>query len=617
MSNARVLAVDLGKTGCRLTLHAPEGVREGEGPGVVGLAGVDGVRQVESAVERAARDAGLGSDDRVDVVSIGLVGYHAAASLREELGRRLARRWAGIVVLASDVTTTHVGAFDGGPGVVMAAGTGAVALALDEDGRSAIRDGWGFLLGDDGSGYAVGRAGLRAALSQVEGRAGGSAALAEKAQARWGELVSVPAVVHGDEHPARVVASFARDVLAAAQEGDEIARQIWIDAGRALAETALAAREAVGAELPVSLAGGLAGAGEILTESFAAAVGSGVQAAVGSSLDGARRLGELVLGDGIPTHLRELLTVVESAGAPAGSGLGRLATEGAREDLLDLDQRSTADVLRELWTAEATVPTALLTLVPEVAEVVDEVADRLAAGGRMFYVGAGTPGRLAYVDAGELPPTFGTDPELVQALTAGGTKALLRAAEGAEDDADAGERAVLDADVGAGDVVVGLTASGRTPFVISALQAAKARGALTVGMSGNAGAEVSGFADHAIEVVTGPEVISGSTRLMAGTAQKLFLNALSTATMIRLGKTYGPYMVDMRATNHKLRHRAIRMVTRVTGCSADEAERALEQADWSTKVAIVTLLRSVSPADARGLLEDNRGSVRAALEVEA
>ncbi|GGK60456.1 hypothetical protein GCM10011509_06010 [Ornithinimicrobium pekingense] len=614
-----MIAVDLGKTGCRLRASGPDGrTREGAGPGAVGLAAADGVQQVCRAVDAAARDAGLGAADRAEVLVVGLVGYHAASARRDQLGQRLLRRWASQVVLTGDVATTHVGALGGRPGAVVAAGTGAVALAVDDAGRSAVRDGWGFLLGDDGSGYAVGRDGLRAALLHVEGRPGGSAALAGRARDRYGDLASLPSVVHSAAHPSRLVAGFVPDVVAAAREGDGVSAGILEEAGRALARTGLAARAAVDAALPLCLAGGLVGAGAPLTTSFAQAVGGEVVAPRGGALDGAVRLGEMVRAGEVPAYLQDLLSVHGDGGAGPVSltgDLDELSTEGVRLDLMDLEERGTEAVLRELWSAEATVVPALLELVPHVAPVVDAVVERLRRGGRMFYVGAGTPARLAFVDASELPPTYGTDRSLVVALPAGGTESFLAAKEGAEDDRAAGRSVVEDAGVGADDVVVGLTASGRTPFVVAALQEAGRRGALTVSFAGNRDAEVSRWAQHALEVETGPEVISGSTRLKAGTAQKLFLNALSTTTMVGLGKTYGPYMVDMQASNDKLRERAVRMVRQVTGCPRARAEQALEEAGWHTKTALLMVLQDLGAGRAREALHRAEGSVREALRV--
>ncbi|MFK5689254.1 N-acetylmuramic acid 6-phosphate etherase [Ornithinimicrobium sp. LYQ92] len=630
------LAVDLGKTGCRLLLTSAQGQRHGEGPGAVGLAAADGVEQVCRALRAAADDAGLTPGMRVDVLSIGLVGYHAASARREELAARLRQDWADLVVLAGDVTTTHAGAFGGGPGVVVAAGTGAVALAADAHGRTAVHDGWGFLLGDDGSGYAVGRAGLRAALAHREGR-GGSAALAQAAQGRFGDLAGLPAVVHSADHPSRLIASFAPDVADLARGGDVEAMGIWQQAGVTLAATGRACRDALDPSLPVCLAGGLAAVGDLLTVPFADALGEGtVVTPAGDSLAGALMLGRAAWDGELPPALAGEDTVTVVRGAPRASvaashsavdgshaapeaaadvtsGIGRLGTEGVREDLLDLDQRPTEAVLRELWEAESTVAPALLRVAPDVAAAVDAIAARLRAGGRLFYLGAGTPGRLAFVDASELPPTYGTPADLVKALPAGGVEAMVLAREGAEDDADSGAAVIEREQVGPDDAVVGISASGRTPYVIAGLREAGARGALTVAVSNNPGAEASAGVDHAIEVPTGPEVISGSTRLKAGTAQKLLLGALSTAVMVRLGKTHGPFMVDMQASNVKLRDRAVRMVARVTGCGTDHAEQALEDAGWSTKVAIVMVLTDTSPEQARAALEQGDGSVRGAL----
>ncbi|WP_139720968.1 N-acetylmuramic acid 6-phosphate etherase [Serinicoccus chungangensis] len=641
-----LLAVDLGKTGARGRWRSGGEVREAAGPGVVGLAAADGVEQVVGVVRSLTGALGL-DGSRVGVLAVGLVGYHAASARREALAAALLDQVADTVVLTGDVTTTFVGAVGDRPAVVVAAGTGAVALAADGAGRTAVRDGWGFLLGDDGSGYAVGRAGLRAALEHRDGR-GGSAALERAATRRFGDLAGLPSAVHSAEHPSRLVASFARDVADAARAGDDAAVRIWAEAGAALARTAVAARDAVDPGLPVCLAGGLAEVGPLLTEPFAAAVGGTVLPAAGTSLDGAETLARQAWSGGPGTVLADQVTVTSRTGrvagtlrttpepaddTPSGTGhavgtlrttpepaddtrvevIGALATEGVRDDLLDLDERDTGSVLRELWEAEATVAPALLQVVPTVAAAVDDIADRLRGGGRMFYLGAGTPGRLAFVDASELPPTYGTPAELVRALPAGGVEAMVQAREGAEDDGPAGAAMVREAGVGPQDVVVGISASGRTPYVLHGLAAAAEVGALTVAVSNNEGARASAGADHAIEVPTGPEVISGSTRLKAGSAQKMLLGALSTAVMVRLGKTHGPFMVDMQASNIKLRDRAVRMVQRVAGCDAAAATAALEESGWSTKVAVVQLLGGVPSDQARTALAEGDGSVRGAL----
>lgn len=299
--------------------------------------------------------------------------------------------------------------------------------------------------------------------------------------------------------------------------------------------------------------------------------------------------------------------------ADASVDLGLLGTEGARADLADLDARPTRELVDLITAEDATVPGAVAAAAPALSAAVDAIADRLRRGGRLVYVGAGTPGRLALVDASECPPTFGSDPAQVQAVMAGGDSAMAEAAEGAEDDADAGAAAVEGLGVGPDDAVVGISASGRTPYVLAAVEAARAAGALTVGVACNPDAELSSHCDIAVEVVTGPEVLSGSTRMKAGTAQKLVLHTLSTATMVRLGKTYGNLMVDVRPTNEKLRARARRIVVAATGVDDRTAADALVAAGWHAKTAIVALLADVDVAEARERLERADGHVRSAL----
>jgi len=243
--------------------------------------------------------------------------------------------------------------------------------------------------------------------------------------------------------------------------------------------------------------------------------------------------------------------------------------------------------------------------VPRIAAAAEAIAARLECGGRLIYAGAGTPGRLGVLDAAECGPTFGTD--LVRGVIAGGPAALTEAIEGAEDAFDPADLA----DLTAADALVGITASGRTPYVLGALEHARAAGALTVAIVNNPGSEA--FADVVIELLTGPEVLAGSTRLTAGTAQKVVLNALSTSVMIALGKAYGPRMVDVRATNAKLRRRAVRMVRDAAGVDEEAATAALAAAGGHAKTAIVALLAGVDAAEAAVRLDRARGRVRDAL----
>ncbi|GGQ94430.1 N-acetylmuramic acid 6-phosphate etherase [Streptomyces flaveolus] len=295
------------------------------------------------------------------------------------------------------------------------------------------------------------------------------------------------------------------------------------------------------------------------------------------------------------------------------SQLETLTTEAFRPELAEIDRMSTLDIARVMNGEDATVPAAVAARLPEIAAAVDAVAARMSRGGRLVYAGAGTAGRLGVLDASECPPTFNTEPGQVVGLIAGGPEAMVTSVEGAEDSAELA-RADLDAlALTADDTVVGVSASGRTPYAIGAVEHARALGALTVGLACNAGSALAAAAEHGIEVVTGPELITGSTRLKAGTAQKLVLNMLSTITMIRLGKTYGNLMVDVRASNEKLRARSRRIVALATGAEDEEIERALAATDGEVKHAILTLLADVDGPTAARLLEDSDGHLRAAL----
>ena len=287
-------------------------------------------------------------------------------------------------------------------------------------------------------------------------------------------------------------------------------------------------------------------------------------------------------------------------------------TELRNPDTTEIDQMSTLDILRTINAADSTVPAAVAAALPDLARLVDHAVAALQAGNRVHYVGAGTSGRLAVLDAAELVPTFNIPADWFVAHHAGGPDALLRAVENAEDDADAGgERIVEHAEPG--DVVVGLTASGRTPFVIGALAAARRLGAVTALVSANPGAPANLDVDVAIAVDTGPEVIAGSTRMKAGTAQKLVLTAFSTTTMVRFGRTYSNLMVSMRATNAKLRGRTLRILQEATGAPEQACADALAGASGDLKVALVHLLSGADPQRSADALFEAKGHVRTAL----
>ncbi len=293
--------------------------------------------------------------------------------------------------------------------------------------------------------------------------------------------------------------------------------------------------------------------------------------------------------------------------------LRHLATEATDSTLDDIDLVPTLEAAQRMNALDRSVPAALEPCLPAIALAADSIAAAFARGGRLVYVGAGTPGRLGVLDASECPPTFGTDPSQVVGLIAGGQVALTTAVEGAEDDEEAAVRDLDALGLTADDVVVGISASGRTPYVIAAILEARRRSALSVSVACNADSAAGREADIAIDVVVGPEFIAGSTRLKAGTAQKLVLNMLTTLAMVRSNKTYGNRMVDVRATNAKLVARAFSLVQDVTGASDPVVSSALDDADGEVKTAIAVILTGSSASVVRSRLVAADGSLRAVL----
>ncbi|MFJ4779358.1 N-acetylmuramic acid 6-phosphate etherase [Streptomyces sp. NPDC088762] len=302
-----------------------------------------------------------------------------------------------------------------------------------------------------------------------------------------------------------------------------------------------------------------------------------------------------------------------TAHAALRAQLDTLTTEAFRPELAGIDRLSTLEIARVMNAEDATVATAVGGQLEAIAAAIDAISVRMARGGRLVYAGAGTAGRMGVLDASECPPTFNTDPAQVIGLIAGGPSAMVKAVEGAEDSKELAAHDLTALHLTPDDTVIGISASGRTPYAIGAVEHARTRGALTVGLSCNAGSALAAAADHGIEVVVGPELLTGSTRLKAGTAQKLVLNLISTITMIRLGKTYGNLMVDMRSSNEKLRARAHRIVALATGAPDEEIEAALTATGGEVKNAVLVILGAVDAPAAAGLLSAARGHLREAL----
>lgn len=296
------------------------------------------------------------------------------------------------------------------------------------------------------------------------------------------------------------------------------------------------------------------------------------------------------------------------------SELDKLISEKRNPKTMHIDLLPTLDILQQINNEDRGVPDAVERVIHAIAAAVEKIVIAFQRGGRLIYMGAGTSGRLGVLDASECPPTFGVPASMVVGLIAGGPDALTRAIEGAEDDEQGGKAALEEINLAANDVLVGIAVSGRTPYVIGGLNYAKEIGATTVSLSCNPGSIIDTIADIAISPAVGPEVLTGSTRLKSGTAQKLVLNMLTTASMIRIGKSYQNLMVDVRASNKKLALRAVRIVVQATGCPAEEARSALHETDYNVKLAIMMLLSGLPVTQASKALEEAGGFLREAIK---
>ena len=297
--------------------------------------------------------------------------------------------------------------------------------------------------------------------------------------------------------------------------------------------------------------------------------------------------------------------------------LKKIATEQRNPDTMNIDVLSTLDMVKLINREDHKVAQAVGQVTDKIAQAVDVIADRLSRGGRLIYCGAGTSGRLGVLDAVECPPTYSTEPEMVQGLIAGGYPAIFKAVEGAEDSKELGIQDLKNIAFSAEDVLVGIAASGRTPYVLGAMEYAKELGAVTVSVTCCPGSALDAFADIGIAPAPGPEVVTGSTRMKSGTAQKMVLNMLSTGAMIKLGKVYGNLMVDVKPSNEKLIRRCVTIVCAATDCDEATAVAALEACDYRPKTAIVMILCGLDAAQAQGKLQKADGRIAGVLKGEA
>lgn len=532
-----------------------------------------------------------------EVIGVGMAGCRTNAD-QARVRRTIEETWpAAKSVVTNDLETALAAADnpdDAGPiaRVLMVSGTGSCCFGRGLEGQEAKIGGWGHLLGDQGSGYAIGIAALKSVVQELD-RTGKWPLLGQKLLQSLllnepNELIPWMQNASKDE-----VANLSKEVFAAAQKGEGLSRKIVDAAAKALAEDAVhCARKIAPAKAPLLfvLAGGLFQK----QERFANSVHRKI-------LKMRRTSSSMVLPREPAWGAVELALRASRKGATAREQLPTTPefppvhdspTERRNPRSMKLDELSPVKFVELVAAEDAKLPKVIEQNAEQLAALVTRVAKAFKKGGRLFYSGAGTSGRLGVLDASECPPTFRTDPEIVQGIIAGGQTALWRAVEGAEDDFHAGVRAAEFRGIGANDILIGIASSGRTPFVWGTIEAARKAKAYTVLLTCNPNLKRPTWANgkelrpHEILCLqSGPEILTGSTRLKAGTVTKLALNIISTGAMIQIGKVIGNLMVDLNPSNTKLRARAVRILCELAPLSTDEAEKRLEAAEWSVKEA--------------------------------
>ncbi len=574
-----------------------------------------------SGMRQAVAQAGL-SLANITAATWALAGVDRPAE-RKLLGQIAAELLPGTPVrVENDAVAALVGGLGHHNGIALIAGTGMIAYGENERGERARGGGWGPFF-DHGSGYDLVQSTLRLIAPQVDREQNSSAALMQSLVTAVGlsQMTDFLGWVYAAERKVADIAALAPLVLEAAEKGD-LAALMAVNQG---AEWLATAVTTVAYKLQH-------------TEPF--------QLVLGGGMLGKNAFYRDVVVQAIQTRLPQAQPILPQADAAVGAGLMALElagrplaghqqkVQGTRERAThqvwssekrnvlsrELDLLSSEAIVGLMHVLDRTAVASIQPVLPVIAEVVEAVATRMKAraprDGRLIYVGAGTSGRLGVLDAAECVPTFNVRPGQVVGVMAGGETAVTQAVEGAEDDAGAGAAALRDLGLQAEDCVVGLAASGRTPFVVGALREARTIGALTAAVVCNVPSPVSEAAEFVIAPLVGPEILTGSTRLKAGTVQKLVLNMLSTAVMVRLGKTYGNLMVDIQATNSKLQARAGRIVAAAANVDEETAESALRASGGEVKTAIVSTLLNGSPTEARKRLARVDGVVRLAVATE-
>ncbi len=499
---------------------------------------------------------------------------------RADLAQLCAQVWpAATIATGSDRESGYAAAFGSGNGIAVNAGTGSSVTGRC-DGRIERAGGWGHILGDAGGGYYLSVQTLRAVLREYDlHRRGGELATEILRVLCLNDLTEL--VRWAQTAGKMEIATLTPVVFSAAANGHEQVKDILRSGARVLAKyTAAVAQRLEFPSPPVALLGGLFRGHSIYVTTFERELADVLPAARVFVEEKSSSLGAawLALGRAPMLAPAEDRPIAEIATA---------TTEQINPQSLDLDRLTPRELVDLFVAEEKPVQEALRSAAPQLADAIDLIARALKNGGRLFYVGAGTSGRLGVLDASEIPPTFGAPPELVQGIMAGGANALHRSVEGAEDDVAAGARAMGERGVTAADVVCGISASGRTPFVRGALQRAREIGARTIFLTCQPPqGRLPNDYDVRIDLPTGPELLAGSTRLKAGTATKVALNILSTGALVQLGHVRGNLMVDLKATNDKLRDRAARMLAQLAGCDYASARERLARHRWNVREAL-------------------------------
>ncbi|HRZ86725.1 MAG TPA: N-acetylmuramic acid 6-phosphate etherase [bacterium] len=572
------------------------------GPSNYHSVGLDTARMsIHAVVDGLIKKSGV-SRDAVTRAALCLAGVSRKGDLRAMTEMAAAAGLDGRVVISSDMVSGLAGGAGEPLGIVAIAGTGSNIYGVNKNGESFNVGGWGHLLDDEGSGYAIGLAAIKAAIRSRDGRFA-PCVLGERIVGALGlgsleDIVDWSLSVTKDR-----IASLAGLVFEAADGGDRIARHIIDEAVAAMARgigivvEKLAMREDV---FKIVLAGGIFGA----YRTFFDRVGDAVLAAA------PRADVILPLHDGmhgavlVARRYHAKFDLLKKYGTAAAGAAGCTEDEG-----VPLEKRTARELVELMNVEDCGVARKVGLQKEQIAAAADDIVAAFTGGGRLVYVGAGTSGRLGVLDASECPPTFGVRDGLVVGIIAGGERALRHPVEGAEDDPSAGEKDLKKIKLSAKDVVVGITASGTTPYVRGALAYARRVKARTVGVTCSLFSPLEKLCDTLICVPTGPEFVRGSTRLKAGTATKLVLNMLTTASMIRTGRVCGSLMADVTPTNRKLVKRACGIVASLTGAGEKESAAFLKKAGWNAKTAVVMKKKGLSRAAAERLIERHNGFI--------